>query len=305
MLPSEVPVSTGEVQHQLEMAHAQLMQYARDLTRLLEREREKTRELTAERTLLEQTLQGSVKVLTDVLALVSPIAFGRASRLKRYVRHMAQSLGLSEVWQFELAAMLSQVGCVTFPTETLEKMYAGQPLSPEEQQMVAAYPTVGHDLLRHIPRSGAIAAMITHQQDPCGPDTTRHNPRQREAVTLGAQLLKVALDFDRLITHGLSYQQAVTELLTHPHVCDPVMVATLRSLAVDDMEMVAQMVTVHGLCPGMVLAEEIRTKTGVLLIDKGHEVTWVLMERLHRFAQKVGIVEPFRVLVPRQQPWGQ
>jgi hypothetical protein len=212
MLPSEMPASTGEVQRHLEMAHAQLVQYARDLKRLLEREREKTRELTAER-----TLQGSVKVLTNVLALLSPIAFGRASRLKRYVRHMAQSLGVSEVWQFELAAMLSQVGCITLPTETFEKMYAGQPLSPEEQQMVA----------------------------------------------------------------------------------------TLRSLDIDDVEMVAQMLTLHGLCPGMVLAEDIRTKTGLLWIDKGHEVTWVLMERLHCFAQKVGIVEPFLVLVPRQQPWGQ
>ena len=83
------------------------------------------------------------------------------------------------------------------------------------------------------------------------------------------------------------------------------MVATRRSLAVDEVERVAQRVTVHGLCPGTVLAEEIRTNTGVFLIDNGHEVTWVLRERLHRLAEKVGMVEPFRVLVPRQQPWGE
>ena len=92
MRPSEMPASSGEVQRQLEMAQVPLVPYARDLTRWLERERDKTRELTAERTLLEQPLQGRVKVLTDILALVSPMAFGRASRLTRYVRHLAQSL---------------------------------------------------------------------------------------------------------------------------------------------------------------------------------------------------------------------
>src|SRR2546428_12788929 len=74
MRPSEMPASSGEVQRQLEMAQVPLVPYARDLTRWLERERDKTRELTAERTLLEQPLQGRVKVLTDILALVSPMA---------------------------------------------------------------------------------------------------------------------------------------------------------------------------------------------------------------------------------------
>jgi hypothetical protein len=71
--------------------------------------------VTTERTLLEQTLRGCVKVLTDILALVNPMAFGRASRLKRYARHIATYLDLPDVWQFEVAAMLSQVDCVALP----------------------------------------------------------------------------------------------------------------------------------------------------------------------------------------------
>lgn len=45
MQPSEGPVPIEDVQRQLDQAHAQLLRYANDLTRLLEAERRKTQEL--------------------------------------------------------------------------------------------------------------------------------------------------------------------------------------------------------------------------------------------------------------------
>ena len=41
---------------------------------------EQYRLVTAEKELLEKTLRGSIKVLTEVLSLVNPTAFGRAAR---------------------------------------------------------------------------------------------------------------------------------------------------------------------------------------------------------------------------------
>ena len=51
----------------------------------------------AEKELLEQTLTGSLNALADILSLVDPEAFGRASRLKRYVRKLAQHMRLSDL----------------------------------------------------------------------------------------------------------------------------------------------------------------------------------------------------------------
>ena len=47
---------------------------------------------TAEKELLENTLQGTIAVLTDVLSLVNPAAFSRAVRIRRYIRHIAAKL---------------------------------------------------------------------------------------------------------------------------------------------------------------------------------------------------------------------
>ncbi len=42
--------------------------------------------VTAEKQLLEQTLSGSIQVLTEVLSLVNPAAFSRAERARRYIQ---------------------------------------------------------------------------------------------------------------------------------------------------------------------------------------------------------------------------
>jgi DNA-binding NtrC family response regulator len=81
--------------------------------------------IIAERELLEKTLHGCIKVLTEILALVNPAAFSRTSRVHLTVKHMATRLGLRDSWRYEVAAMLSQIGCVAFDTETVEAVCAG------------------------------------------------------------------------------------------------------------------------------------------------------------------------------------
>jgi FixJ family two-component response regulator len=89
--------------------------------------------VTAERELLENTLMGAIKVLTDVLSLANPAAFGRSVRINRYVQHMVRELQLEMPWRYEAAAMLSQLGCITLEPELLEAAYSADAMPPEEQ----------------------------------------------------------------------------------------------------------------------------------------------------------------------------
>ncbi len=77
--------------------------------------------ITAERELLDHTLSESIRVLTEVLALVNPEAFGRSARITRYVEAIAQNLHVSELWSIRTAAMLSQIGCVILPESVLQE----------------------------------------------------------------------------------------------------------------------------------------------------------------------------------------
>ncbi len=68
--------------------------------------------VNAEKQLLEQTLSGSMQVPTEVLSLVNPAAFSRAERARRYIHDIVTAMNLGNPWQYEVAAMTSQLGCV-------------------------------------------------------------------------------------------------------------------------------------------------------------------------------------------------
>ena len=163
------------------------------LGRALESALERYRLIQSERELLERTLTGSVEVLSEVLGLVNPSAFGRAQRIRRYVAHIATALNLHNRWQYDLAAMLSQIGCITVAPDILDKIYAAQPLDDDEKKAFASHCAVGHDLLVKIPRLEHIANMVAAQQAP-GKGRDGSDP-----VSVGAGLLKTATDFDEQI----------------------------------------------------------------------------------------------------------
>ena len=104
-----------------------------------------------QRDVLMQTLRGSVQVLTEVLGLINPVAFSRSCRIQRLVEVMAQHLGLSDIWEFEVAAMLSQLGCVTLHPDTLNKVGSGHPLDEDESMLYESHPTITRDLLKQCP----------------------------------------------------------------------------------------------------------------------------------------------------------
>jgi len=69
----------------------------------------------SEKILLQETLVGAVNALTETLATVKPLFFGRAQRVKRLAGEMARYLNFPHVWQVETAAVFSQLASITLP----------------------------------------------------------------------------------------------------------------------------------------------------------------------------------------------
>ena len=180
------------------------------LTRALDDALGQYRLQTSERELLQDTLTGAVTVLVEVLGAAHPAAFGRASRIRRYVRHLGLALNPENLWQFEAAAMLSQIGYISIPPEILKKQQDKQPLSPEEQRYFLSLPAVGRRLIAMIPRMEPVAKMIGLQRDEyLGPADL---PPGEYAVSLGGQILRTALDFDQLVLSGSEPEAALAEM---------------------------------------------------------------------------------------------
>lgn len=250
---------------------------------------EQHRLVSGQRILLEETLAGSLSVLTETLALTSPAAFGRAARAKQHVGELAAELGVRERWAVEVAAMLSQTAFVTLPDHVAGKVYHGQPLADDERAMVDRLPEVTDKLLGNIPRLETVRAILRRQDG-----ASAAGGDEDATVAFGAEALRIALDFDVLETQGLGPELALDLMRGRSPAYDPLLLeafarlrgAAWRSLTVTE-------VAASELAAGMVLIDDVRTENGTLLAGRGGTVTVAVLERVRNLAR--GVREPLRV----------
>jgi response regulator RpfG family c-di-GMP phosphodiesterase len=255
--------------------------------------------ITAERVLLEETLHGSIKALADVLALTNPVAFGRAMRIRQHVSDLAVKLGMRERWQVEVAAMLSQIGTIALPPETAEKAYEGRPLSADEQQMVDRVPAVAEQLLGSIPRLEAVRGIIAALYKKPGRPAVAANTDDA-LIARGAQLLRIATDFDALEAEGNSLALALDTMLGRADRYDTAMLRAFEEIrGVHKERDEVRQVSLASLQVGMVLQEDVRLLSGTLLAGRGYEVTSSFVERARNCRGSV-VKDSVRVVMPRR-----
>jgi CheY-like chemotaxis protein len=250
--------------------------------------------VTAERVLLEQTLHGSVKALTDVLALTHPLAFGRAMRIRQLVADLAERIGMKERWQVEVAAMLSQIGCVTLPPETVEKLHYGHELSAEEDRQVNQLPVVAERLLGNIPRLEVVRAILANSGD--GRRTTLP-PADGELALQGAQMMRIASDCDTLETRGLSLSAALDTMRGRGERYDGALLTAfveMRGTIAGKQEV--KELPLRSVRVGMVLVEDLYMKSGMMMAARGYEVTPGFVERAQN-SLRGAVREPVRVMI--------
>ena len=250
--------------------------------------------VTAEKQLLEQTLTGCIQVLTEVLSLVNPAAFGRAERARRYIRHVVSAMKLGNPWQYEVAAMMSQLGCVTLPAETIDAVYRGEKLAANEQAQYDAHPNVAYDLLSRIPRLEPIAWMIQQQNRP----TPQSEDSQTPDMRMGAKILRLILEYEKLIHKGASRTEAAHNLARQYTGFNPDFFLALVSLDPNAEEGQIQGCRIEDLSPGMIIQQDVRSQDGQLLVSKGHEVTPTVISKLKNFQSRRAIAGSVSISMP-------
>jgi FixJ family two-component response regulator len=187
---------------------------------------EQYRLVRSERDLLEKTLRAGIKVLTEVISLVNPVVFSRRPAFSDMCNIWSKSWHLPGPWRFEVAAMLSQLGCVTLPQEISASFFSGQQLHDEDQTRFDSHPGMASDLLANIPRLEPVAWMISQQLSTVL-ELSQAARQQPGDVVTGARILKAAVAYDRWLSQGLRPQDALAKMRARTHTLDPEIVALL------------------------------------------------------------------------------
>ena len=259
---------------------------------------EQHRLVTSEKVLLEETLRGSIKALIDILSMANPTAFGRATRVRHCVDQLMAHFKIREQWPVEVAAMLSQIGCVTLPPVTLDKLYRGDVLDDSELEMVKRMHTVAEKCLSHIPRIDVVREILHQHTRHYGEGKKRSDADLDEEIPWGARALKVALDFD-LLDSGEAHSDHPFAIMRgrkgwyDPQILEAL--AAMRGSAQDNIQMLE--LSVREVAVGMVFGEDLKSSRGLLLIARGQEVTPALLERMRNFSPELSIREPVRMIL--------
>jgi len=257
-----------------------------------------------ERELLEQTFQGSISVLTDVLAVANPIAFGRSQRVHRLVTQLYKAMDRPLGWEEQVAAMLSHLGCITVPPETLEKSVNGEHLHCEELRLMRHHPRVAYDLLEPIPRLEKVREIIRWQNASLSPDDTQDTDDSLialpdvpvgQSIPFASKVLELAIDFDTIEAGGLGRRDALEAILERKGQYDPEIIAALRRVMGEAGEALARALFVKDLRTGMILSEGVTTRDGLLIVARGAEVSPAVLEKLRSWVELDRVVEPFVV----------
>jgi response regulator RpfG family c-di-GMP phosphodiesterase len=275
------------------------------LIKAVEDARAQYRLVIAEKELLNKTLSGSIKLLTDILSIMEPHSFGRAQTMRDIITSVAKKFKTDNDWEIHLAVMLAPIGHVTIPPETLVRARAGGILSSVEEQMMAQLPETAARLLANIPRLEGVARVVRYQHkryDGTGfpPDSIKG-----ESVPLGSRLLKILDDMAQLQAGGKNRSAALDEMQGRRGWYDPSLLDAVRNYygitaAARESGRASISVAFMDLAPGMVLHSNIETKDGTLILAAGHPLSEMTLEKIQNFERISGIKEPIFVEAPER-----
>lgn len=262
--------------------------------------------IVTEKALLNQTLNRSLQVLTDILAMLDPDAFGQAQLRRTTVREVALKLGIASIWELEIAALLAGIGLVTLPPAVREKVRTRQPLSTNERQLVERIPEFSSRLLGSIPRLEPVAQIVLYQNKNFDGSGFPADKVKRLDIPIGARVLRVVESAVRMHRKGTPVADIISALLAGPEHYDSKVAHALA--ACSSVLRTKPKVTTSGmrsvslveLAPGHILMADIGTMDGTIVLEAGATLNTTQIQRLRNFAALNPIVEPISVDIPQQ-----
>ena len=253
----------------------------------------------AERTLLEQTLTGSVQTLVELLSLFDPKGFGKTKEMRDLAVAIAEKFSLDVGWDIGLAALLARIGWLAIPVEVQAKITRGERLSIQENEMFLRAPEVGSNIIANIPRLQSVAQIIkysTKNYDGTGYPNERI---QREDLPLGSRILKVVSEYVNRLQIRKSKMVVFSEIETGAGTkYDPDVLKALGELIhVPASEAERHvLLALDELQPGMILADDVYVKNKeVAVLPMGTQLNLLHIEKLRNYSLGTTLAGPIMI----------
>ncbi len=269
--------------------NALLKRWNETLQHTVEERTEELRHKNLELERLYQQLKGSfvntIKIFTGLIEQRNPVIGGHARRVASLSKSLALQMGLSEeqAKNVEIGGLVHDIGKIGLPDDVLLRderfMAAG------ERAILRQHPILGQAALQIIDDLEPIGVLVRHHHEQW--DGNGYPDRLKgEAIPMGARIIAVADAYDHYRkARSLAPSDFIESQLdvAYNGAFDPAVIHALKAIiegSTTGSEEPEVGVEVRHLKEGMVLARDLRTATGILLIPKGETVKQSYLHKL-------------------------
>ncbi len=237
----------------------------------------------------------SMRVFSNLIELRHGSIAGHSRRVAEHARALAQAMGMtqSEVQNVLFAALLHDIGKIGLPDRVIVKAYSQ--LDDEERKAFWLHPATGQAALMGIEtlrEAGRLLRSHHERFDGLGFPDGLHGSE----IPQGARILAVVNDYDALMHGGIqprqySAQEAREFLLAgkgtryDPKVVDGFI--RLMGMHAEPAATAAVCITSDRLKPGMVLAKDLVSKDGLLLLARDYMLDETLIGQIRGYEETI------------------
>ncbi len=248
--------------------------------------------------MLDQTLKASISALVYIISSSNKLVYEKSIRMKELVKKISNQFSLENVWEFEMASLLSQIGCVELDRIIVDKFFSGHELQSKELNVFKLHPMKSYDILKNIPRFENIAEGISYMfLDNKLADYEFKEATQPIKI---AKILRIAHDYDQFKLVGVDENEIISRMVKFQDLYDIDLIKAASFVKSENPNIQTDdsiiSVNVSGLRVGMILAAEIRDSEGKIILRGGDEISQKNLMHLVQVKKKTGLREPFYVL---------
>jgi response regulator RpfG family c-di-GMP phosphodiesterase len=257
----------------------------------------RTQELTQSHERLKKSYLTSIKTFSALIELRGGQLAGHARRVADFARRTAKAMNVPDAGQQEIfvAGLLHDIGHIGLPDTLLSCPIPR--MSDDDLSLYRKHPVLGEQALMALDDMQGVATLIrSHHERHDGegfPDRLRG-----EAIAVGARILAVVDAYDDLLTghlgaRGLTTAEACTIISRGRGTrFDPETVDIFLQLCVKGAPtatMPPRRTATGDLVTGMVLARDLVSAEGVVLLASGQRLTDDLIRRIKVYEKREGI----------------
>ena len=274
----------------------ELKELNRDLEkRVQERTKEirrKNEELSKLYTDLEKNFLDSIRVFASLVELRDSYIGSHSKRVAAFSRSIAEKWGLDEkeVLDVEIAAILHDIGKIGIPDKVLAKSY--EEMGQEERRVYEQHPIIGQASIQIIDNLQEVGVLIRHHHESWD-GTGYPDGLKEDGIPLGSRIISAVDAYDTMLNRR-RYTQRVTRFQVIERLkkgrgvkFDPEVVNIFLELLevkeVKAKKRVELRIALDQLEEGMVLARDLYTSKGILLIPKDEVIREAHIDKIRNY----------------------